>query len=66
MNSKFFEDRYHPRYHAEGIPPADKLILAVVTASMVVFGLIAWGNITRVDAAKAEVQKVCYSAGWRA
>lgn len=66
MNSKFFEDRYHPRYHPEGVPAADRLTLAVVAASLIVFGLIAWANITRVDAAKAEVQKVCYSAGWRA
>lgn len=65
-DSKFFTDRYPPRYHGEGAPATDKLILAVVAASLIVFGIIAWTNLTRVEAAKAEVQKVCYSAGWRA
>lgn len=65
MNSKFFTDRYIARYHGK-VPAADWAILALVAASLVVFGLIAWGNLNRVNAAKVEVQKVCYAAGWRA
>lgn len=65
-DSQYFKDRYHPRYHGTSVPTTDIVILATVLMSVVVFGLIGWANFTRVDAAKAEVQKVCYAAGYRA